>query len=166
MVHWPKGGVLCESVTSALLCGAGPHPPLHPGGGAPVHHSAQPEPRHRPAGVGAGVPLFERSGRNTTSHPAGGRSFWCARSAPSPPWTPGWSPCGAAPRGGADPPGAGAPPGGGLHTRPGRPLPGGESRERDPLHLRHRGSLSSCWTAFWRGATTWSFPLCLRRSWG
>ena len=29
MVHWPKGGVLCESVTSALLCGAGPHPPLH-----------------------------------------------------------------------------------------------------------------------------------------
>ena len=28
------------------------------------------------------------------------------------------------------------------------------------------GSLSSCWTAFWRGATTWSFPLCLRRSWG
>lgn len=45
-----------------------------------------------------GVPLFERSGRNTTLT-GWGRSFWCARSAPSPPWTPGWSPCGAAPRG-------------------------------------------------------------------
>lgn len=78
MVHWPKGGVLCESVTSALLCGAGPHPPLHPGGGAPVHHSAQPEPRHRPAGVGAGVPLFERSGRNTTLTRLGEEFLVCA----------------------------------------------------------------------------------------
>lgn len=35
----------------------------------------------------------------TPLSPGWGRSFWCARSAPSPPWTPGWSPCGAAPRG-------------------------------------------------------------------
>lgn len=28
------------------------------------------------------------------------------------------------------------------------------------------GVTQQLWTAFWRGATTWSFPLCLRRSWG
>lgn len=166
MVHWPKGGVLCESVTSALLCGAGPHPPLHPGGGAPVHHSAQPEPRHRPAGVGAGGPPLRAQRPQHHSHPAGGGVSGVRGAHPLHLGLRGGVPAAQRPGGGADPPGAGAPPGGGLHTRPGRPLPGGESRERDPLHLRAPGSLSSCWTAFWRGATTWSFPLCLRRSWG
>lgn len=56
-----------------------PTPATTPGaGGAPVHHSAQPEPRHRQLESELGVPLFERSGRNTTLTRLGEEFLVCA----------------------------------------------------------------------------------------
>ena len=55
-----------------------PHPTLYQSRGTSLYCPAQSQPCYQPAGSELGVPLFERSGRNTTLT-CFGSSFWIVR---------------------------------------------------------------------------------------